>query len=168
MSDPTAGPAPDPATDVVPLTLVPPPRSTGNLQTDFPLIVDWMYRAYLVIASAINFINTSNPDLVALQAEADQTKADAATLKSRLDGQISGTVTISNPNNVETITFTTPQPDANYRVEVQAVSSTGSAALGSFVIIAKTYTATNFSFTLGAAAGSGATVTFDWQLIRNT
>lgn len=142
-------------------TLVPPPRSTGNMQQDFPIIVDWTYRAYLAISAAIALITQDIPDITGLQKEAD-------ALKSINDGQISGTAVVSDPNNVVTITWATPQVDTDYRVIVQAISSTGTPALGSFVIVAKAYTTTTFSFTLAAAPGAASSVTFEYQLIRNT
>lgn len=31
------------------LILEPPPRSTGNIQQDYPLLLDWIYKAYLAL-----------------------------------------------------------------------------------------------------------------------
>lgn len=141
--------------------LFPPPRSTGNIQQDFPIIVDWVYRAYLAISAAIALITNDIPDISGLQAEADALKAINA-------GQISGTVLLSDPNNVITITWDSPQVDTNYRVIVQAISSTGTPPQGAFIVVAKAYTKTTFSFTLAAAPGAASSVTFEYQLIRNT
>lgn len=38
------------------VTLEPPPRTTGNSQQDFPLVVDWMWKAYQVINQSIQYI----------------------------------------------------------------------------------------------------------------
>lgn len=50
----------------IPRTLETPPRTTGNAQFDFPLMIDWMYRAYLVIVQSVAYINQQvqeNPNL---------------------------------------------------------------------------------------------------------
>ena len=41
----------------IPKTLETPPRTTGNAVQDFPLVVDWMWRAYQVIQQSVRFIN---------------------------------------------------------------------------------------------------------------
>lgn len=33
-----------------------PPRTTGNAQQDFPIIIDWMWKAYQVINQSIQYI----------------------------------------------------------------------------------------------------------------
>jgi len=44
----------------IPRTLETPPRTTGNVQQDFPILIDWFYRAYQVITQSVNYINTNS------------------------------------------------------------------------------------------------------------
>ncbi len=171
-----------------PQKLLPPPRSTGNINQDFSDVVNWTYFAYLAIQAAIDNIQ-AGAVITALQAEADATKAQATatqtqvgtlqteadatqaaavTLKARLDGQITGTVTMAHPNNSFTITFGTPEADANYRAIVQAIDSTGSPNVGAAIVVGKTYLAASFTVIMADEPGIGNTVTYEWQLIRNT
>ena len=182
----------------IPRTLETPPRSTGNAQKDFPIMIDWFYRAYQVIQAAVNFINgqvTENPDLdvtnlpdpatstiaqaqtTANQAyalavessdatETAQTEIDA--LETKFAANVDGTVTISDAAVGDTVAFAAAQADTNYTVMIQAKSITGAPATGAYTKQTKTYATGNFSFTLVAAPGAGTSITFDWQLVRNT
>lgn len=237
----------------VPQPIEPPPRSTGDAQNDYPLLVNWLQRAYLNILQAVTYINeqvtapdfdpTNLPDpATATVASAQQTANDAYALADQADGKaddaqadadsaqttataaqttansaqtdatnalsaantaqtdattalsnastalstansaqslantnaavlarlVSGTTTISDANSSATVTFGSAQPDTAYTVNVQAKSSSGSPAIDSFVVTSKTYTTGNFGFTIGAAPGVGNSVTYEWQLIRNT
>ncbi len=140
-----------------------PPRSTGQVETDYPLLVDWMYKAYQTVKSAVDYINAQ-----ADHAGIVQNAADIATLQGRLDGFIADSITLADANTGAAITFGTPQADADYRIEVQPTAFTGVPASGAFIITSKTYTAAGFSFTISSAPGAGTTVSYDWQLIRNT
>lgn len=169
------------------LTLQPletPPRTTGNAQMDFPLIIDWMYRLYQVMLQAVNFINnqvTQNPDVTlndlpdpatSTVAQAQETANQAYTLaaaqKTRIDGFISGSFTITDTADTATVTFADAQADSSYRVMVQATGTTGTPDDMSYVLKSKTYGTADFSVTLVAAPGLANSVTFDWQLIRNS
>jgi len=45
-------------TDIpIPRTLETPPRSTGNAQQDYPVLVDYIYRTYQVIKESVDYIN---------------------------------------------------------------------------------------------------------------
>lgn len=53
-------------TTPIPRTLENPPRSTGRPELDFPILVDYIYKAYQVIVQAVNYINAQvqeNPNL---------------------------------------------------------------------------------------------------------
>lgn len=180
----TTTPAPTTTLPVpIPATLETPPRTTGNIQQDLPILINWFWRAYQVITQSVAYINSqvSNPEfnvanlpdpsnttLAAAQTTANNAYNLANTASKRLDGQITGTFPISDTNVGATITFTTPQLDSNYRIEVQAVSSSGTPIIDSFVVAQKTYTATSFTVTMFGAPGAGNTVNYEWQLIRNT
>lgn len=167
----------------IPRTLEPPPRTTGNAAQDFPIIIDWFWRAYQVIVQAVNFINSqidgSDLDISALPdpatatvASAQQTANLAYALASqtddRLAGYISGTVLVDDANTGASVVFTDEQVDANYRIIIQAKTTAGAPASDAYHIASKTYNTTGFSFTLVAAPGVGTGITFEWQLIRNT
>lgn len=195
----------------IPRTLETPPRSTGNVQQDYPILIDWIYRAYQVIVQSVNYINsqieTGDLDLTDLpdpatatvasaqetansayaladqadgkadtaQAEVDAVEATVtthtsqiSTLNTRFAGNVDGTVTATDASAGETVTFGVAQADTNYTVMIQAKSITGAPADGAYAIKTKTYGTADFSFTLVAAPGVGASVTYDWQLIRNT
>ena len=157
--------------DPIPRTLETPPRSTGNAQADFPIMIDWFYRAYQVIVQAVNYINSQVqgvedisildlPDpasatvasaqgtaniayALAEQADgkADTAQSEVDTLEGTVSGHTSsiatntsnissnttaiaaatarlnqfvgGTVTISEANTSESVTFGTAQADTN-------------------------------------------------------
>lgn len=161
-----------------------PPRSTGNVQQDFPILIDWFYRAYQVIQASVKFINDqvqANPNTTIADlpspatstvAQAQQTANNAYilanTANNRLNNLLAGTFTITGAATSDTLTFTTAQADANYRVMVQAISSTGTPVDSAFIVKSKTYSEASFSVTLVAAPGVGNSVTFEWQLIRNS
>lgn len=161
-----------------------PPRTSGNAQADIPILVDWLYKAYLSIKSAIDFINgqvKDNPNLELTNlpdpanstiAQAQTTANQAYTLAAKVqddiqNGHVSGTVTISDTADSATVNLAVNQPDANYRVILQAISFTATPASGAFTVKSKSYSANSFSVTLVAAPGSGNSVTFEWQMIRN-
>ncbi len=172
-----------PSTTPIPRTLESPPRTTGNPQSDLPILIDWFWRAYQVIQQSVAYINNqiSNPEFSVASlpdpanttlAQAQQTANDAYNLANtadrRIDGLITGTFTTSDADTGATVTFTTAQVDADYRVIVQATGSTGAPAIDAFVVAQKTYTATDFTVIMFGTPGLGNTVTFEWQLIRNS
>lgn len=162
-----------------------PPRTSGNAQNDIPLLVDWMYKLYLTMKSAIDFINgqvKENPNLELTElpdpatstiAQAQQTANDAYILSAKIqddiqNGHVFGSFTVSDLANSATVNLAAaPQPDTAYRVIVQATGSSGAADNGAFTVKSKSYSENSFSVTLVAAPGSGASVTFEWQMIRN-
>jgi hypothetical protein len=81
---------------------------------------------------------------------------------------VGGTVTVRNRNSKGNVTFPTPQPDANYRVTVSPLESTGTPAVGSNRLLANVVrTTTGFTFSLEAAPGDNNSVTFAWQIFRS-
>ena|ERR1035437_1752626 len=167
----------------IPRTLETPPRTTGNTQQDMPLLINWFWRAYQVIQQSVAYINSqvtnpqfnvanlpdpANTTLSQAQTTANNAYNLANTASKRIDGFVSGTFDIVDANTGEVFTFTTPQLDANYRVIVQAVASIGAPPMDAFVVAAKTYTAAGFTVTMFGAPGLGNTVSYEWQLIRNS
>lgn len=167
----------------IPRTLEPPPRTTGNATTDLPLLIDWFYRAYQVITESVKYINSqiSNPEFNVADlpdpqnttlALAQQTANDAYNLANtadnRIDGMISGTFTTTNSDTGAIITFSTPQIDSNYRVIIQPTGKIASPPIDAFVVAQKTYTAESFTVIMFGIPGVGNSVTWEWQLIRNS
>jgi len=193
----------------IPSPLETPPMTTGNIQQDMPLLINWFWRAYQVISQSVSYINSqiTNPafSVANLPDPASTTLAQAQTtannaynlantanveatnntasiaalhistinseisaLQTLWSDLLSGTFTMSDATVAEITTFGTPQADTAYRVIVQAVSSTGSPASGAFTVVSKVYTTTDFTVTMLSAPGGGNSVTYEWQLIRNT
>lgn len=227
MTDPAANlPVP------IPRTLETPPRTTGDIKQDMPILINWFWRAYQVIQQSVAYINSqvTNPEFNVANlpdpenttlAQAQLTANNAYNLANSADVKannnttsintinseittinaslttesgniatntadigvnaaaiaaqatlwsdlISGQFTISNAAVASTVTFGVAQPNTAYRVEVQAISSTGTPVVGSYTVIQKAYTVNNFTVTIFSAPGAGNSVTFEWQLIRNT
>ena len=168
----------------LPRTLETPPRTTGNAQQDLPILIDWFWKAYLVIGEAVNYINNTvspsitvvanlpDPDGTTL-AQAQQTANDAFSLAttnaSRLDGFLAGTFQTENADTGAVVTFATPQADADYRVIVQPTGSTGGPPIDAFIVVEQSYTAASFTVIMfGTPGAPGISVDWEWQLIRNT
>jgi len=181
----------------IPRRLEHPPRSVGNAEQDLPIMIDWFWEAYQVILSSTNYINSqiNNPEFSvanlpdpteATTASAQQTANEAfnlantatnninATLElanesiERLNNFISGTFTISETDVGSQVIFTDPQPDNDYRVIVQPISFTGTPPIDAFVVETKTYNANSFDVIMSRDPLVGNSITFEWQLIRNT
>lgn len=167
----------------IPRTLETPPRTTGNIQQDMPILINWFWRAYQVIQQSVAYINSqvanpkfnvanlpdpNNTTLAQAQTTANNAYNLANTASKRIDGLIFGTFDVVDASTGSVVTFTTPQLDNNYRVEVQAIGSVGTPTIDAFVIAQKTYTAASFTVIMFGAPGVGNTVSFEWQLIRNS
>lgn len=168
----------------LPANLEPPPRTTGNSQQDFPLVVDWMWKAYQVINQSVTYISsqvdgnteislTSLPDPATSTIAVAQQTANAAytyanTIALQIEaGLVKGTVTISDANTSGAVTFSDAQTDTEYVIMLQAKSASGTPATDAYTISSKSYSTTGFSFTILAAPGVGTSITFDWQLVRD-
>jgi len=168
----------------LPATLEPPPRTSGNSQQDFPLVVDWMWKAYQIINQAVTYISsqvdgndeislTNLPDPATSTIAVAQQTANAAynyanNLANKIEaGLVKGTVTVSDANTTGAVTFSDAQTDTEYVILIQAKSVSGSPASGAYTISLKTYNTTGFSFSILTAPGVGTSVTFDWQLVRD-
>lgn len=131
-----------------------PPRTTGNAQEDFPLVIDWMWKAYQVINASVEYIKSQITNITNIA-----NKVDASLVQ--------GIVQVSDTNSSGSVTFTTAQSDANYVIILQAKTVSGAPATGAYTISSKTYTPAGFTFTILAAPGAGTSITFEWQLVRN-
>src|ERR1035437_6767413 len=166
----------------IPRTLETPPRTTGQSQQDMPILIDWFWRAYQVITQSVAYINSqvtnpqfsvanlpdpANTTLAQAQTTANNAYNLANTAEKSIQGFFTGVFDVVDAGVGVTITFNTPQIDANYRVEVQATGSVGAPPVGAFVIAQKSYTVDGFSVILFVAPGVGNTVSFEWQLISN-
>ena len=143
-----------------PRVLEEPPRSTGDLNQDFPVLLDWFYSTYQVIVSLIAYTTAIKDELV------DANTSGVAALQEVSTTMVSGTATVSNTDTGSTVTFDVEQKDTDYVIMIQAKSITGSPLTASLVVSSKTYGTETFSFTVADAPGAGTSVTFDWQLIR--
>ncbi len=163
-----------------------PPRTTGNAQQDLPILIDWFWRAYLIITDAVNYINQQvdptvsavanlpDPDGTTL-GQAQQTANDAFSLattnQTRLNGFIHGEFDIVDTDVGVELTFGTAQEDDDYRVMIQAIDnddSGGAIPDGAYIVKEKTYATDKFTAIMASSPGAGNTITFEWQLIRNS
>lgn len=105
----------------VPQPLEPPPRSTGDAQNDYPLLLNWLQRAYQNILQAVQYINqqvtapdfdpTNLPDpATATTASAQQTANDAYVLAGQAEDKAEAAQT--DADTAQT-TATTAQTTAN-------------------------------------------------------
>src|ERR1035437_9583416 len=133
----------------VPRPLETPPRTTGNIQQDMPILINWFWRAYQVISQSVAYINSQvtnpafsvanlpdplNTTLAQAQTTANNAYNLANTAEKSIQGFFTGVFDVVDAGVGENITFNTPQPDTNYRVEVQADASAGAPPVGAFVI----------------------------------
>lgn len=165
----------------LPRTLETPPRTTGNPQTDLPLLNDWLFNAYQIIRDSVTYISEEvNPALVTVNnlpdpngttlAQAQQTANDAFSLavqnQGRLDQFQFGTFEVTDTDVGFEITFAEELEDTDYTVIVQAVSFTGSPPVEAFVVKQKVYATDKFTVTMYSAPGTTNAVTYEWQLIK--
>ena len=68
--------------------------------------------------------------------------------------------------SVASVTFSTPEPDANYRVQMTVNEVTGAAAAGSNRVKSIAKTTAGFTVTLEAAPGAGCDTVFSWMIFR--
>ncbi len=130
-----------------------PPRTTGNAQQDFPIIIDWMWKAYQIINASVSYITTQVENI--------------GNIENKIkDSLISGTVTVSGTNSSGAVDFSTAQADTNYVIILQVKTVSGTPATGAYTISSKNYTTAGFTFTILAAPGVGTSITFEWQLVR--
>lgn len=165
------------------LNLAPPPRRTGNVETDVAAQTQWLQSVYntlqleneLVTQAeqllAGDFDPTSLPDpasatIATAQQTANQAYAIGATALALIQEQDNGTVTVSGTDTTGAVVFTEAQADADYRLALTPTAETGSplAAARDITTIAKT--ATGFTVTVDTAPGAGTSVTFDFLLMR--
>jgi hypothetical protein len=81
---------------------------------------------------------------------------------------VSGSFTLSGLTTSQVVTFTPTQPNTNYRFMLQAKDFTGTPPTDALVIKKKIYTINDVTVTIAGAPGVGNSVTWEWQLIRNT
>jgi hypothetical protein len=77
-----------------------------------------------------------------------------------------GTFTVSGDTTTAEVSLSFTQADADYRVAITAVSTTGAPADGAFTVKSVDKTAIGFTVTVLAAPGTDAGVTYDWQVQR--
>lgn len=166
--------------------LVPPPRSTGDITQDYPLLLNWLQEFYNQNQASTQYLQSQaevpadfDPSTLtdpskATIASAQQTANNAFTLAETLQAQFNkyglktGTITISGATNTETFTFATAdvQNDTSYIVVLTAAGTTGSPPIDAVHIISQSYTKNGFSIAVNASPGAGNSVTFNWILAR--
>lgn len=168
----------------------PPPRFTADPQANFIILANWLqeffnaavlegYFLNVVEESQQNPVNPSDlPDpatttLATAQktandayviAQATQQTANAAN--NRVKDWLRGEVTISESDTTAEIVWPEEQPDTNYMVLIQTKETVGAPSLDATLVIEKTYATDKCTITVNGAPGSGASVTFDWVMIR--
>jgi len=162
-----------------------PPRLTGDAESNSAAILQWMSQFYNTTvretglldpayqATPGTFDPASLPDPAKTTiAAAQQTANEAYKLAAQVASAIlsfpllPSSITISDTDNAADITFADPLDDENYMPVIQATGYTGSPAADAFLVIATTRTKEGFQFVLNSAPGSGASVTFDYWIVR--
>lgn len=171
----------------------PPPRSTGNAQQDLPLLIDWMWRFYSSVVTAQYYLTTSGQqsdpgtfdpstlpdpsDSSIPQAQqtannayvlANAAKVEADKSAALTKNWETGTFTVSGSASTSSISFAADkqQPDTNYKVFLTVANFTGGPVLDSLLPIRQVVTTSGFTITLGLAPGTGASVTYNWLILR--
>jgi hypothetical protein len=167
----------------------PPPRATGNAQTDAAALAQWANDFYTAAVRGGYFLNVqeqsqggsfdpaSLPDPASTTLAQAQTTANEAYAKAvaagddanRIDNWYTGTATVTGASASIAVTFPgdKQQPDATYKVFLSVVSFTGTPGLGAFVPVSTTLLATTgFTLTVQAAPGLGNSVTFNVFIVR--
>lgn len=168
----------------------PPPRFTGNVETDVQAISIYLNLLYqygilqggLLTAETQSqsgtFDPTNLPTPGSSTVAAAQTVANEAyTLAESTDTAVqalsaavvqAGQFTISGAaTSPSAVALATAQADTNYEVVFSASASTGSPASGSMTSGGTTKTTASFTPSVTAAPGGGASVTFDYIVMRN-
>lgn len=170
----------------------PPPRTTGDKDKDFALILNWMndfYKAIVVQKLFVTAAEQSNttifdpstlPDPATstiakaqntaneAYALASNAKTIASTANDRSKKWAQGSFTISGTTSSVVVNFGTAQAqdDDKYQILASAVSFTGSPVLDALVVISTTKTKDSFTIAVNQAPGAGNSVTFNWVLVR--
>jgi len=170
-------------------SIPPPPRLTGDAQTDNLSLMHWVndfHRIAIVqgglvqraehLAAQEELADQIDP-ANATAATAQETANDAALLANTAENKASavlevvetfGQITVSGTATTATHTFETPQVDDQYNIVLTPVSSTGTPDINSALIIGQTYLAESFEIEVNGAPGSGDSITFNWHLRRAT
>ena len=126
--------------------LPPPPRLTGNSQTDLKLLLDWVWSFYNALAeSGVFLLSSAQPARFPV---------------------LPGNITISDSETSQTVVFTTEQPDTDYFPQLSVTGSSGAVAAAAFQITSITKTTQGFTVTIAAAPGADASVTFNYLITR--
>lgn len=162
----------------------PPPRFTGNIETDFTGLVQYLQSLHTSLLVDFNAnqdagggVDPSDlPDpATSTIAQAQQTANEAYLLaqdaQENADAveaivETFGTVQIADAATTVAITFGTPQPDTAYSMVLTAESFAGTPAAGSFTVKGQTKAVGSCTIEVLAAPGGGNGVTFAWHLRR--
>lgn len=116
------------------------------------------------IAEPIAICDTEG--VVSILDSGQQTNLRGLSGTDTLANNLRGSFTVSAGATTGTVTFTVEEPDNNYKLVVTPVSDTGTPAAGSNRVKKIAKSEDEFVVTIEAAPGDGASVTFDWILIR--
>lgn len=161
-----------------------PPRLQGvTSDPNIPLIFNWAWDFYNAVVTNNYYLNSANQfdagdfdsstlqdpstaTIATAQTTANEAYVLAAKANNVTSGWLMGEITLSGSETVGTFTFTNEQPDTDYIIMIGPKTYTGTPSIDPFRIIKKTYNTDSFEFTVNGAPGSGASVTFDFVLIR--
>ncbi|RCW44219.1 glycosyl hydrolase family 28-related protein [Paenibacillus prosopidis] len=80
---------------------------------------------------------------------------------------LGGSVTVSDANTSQAVTFTNAEPDTSFRIMLTVRSVSGAPASGAYVPVAPSGKATTgFTVNLQSAPGAGTSITYEWFLFR--
>lgn len=159
-----------------------PPRHTGDQKADVVSVIEYLHDFYNSAVTAGFFIN-SLPDegdvvidpadlpdpatatVASAQKTANEAYVLALTAQATADtAPLAGSATISDPDTTVVVTFDDERPNTDYKVVAVPSGFTGAPAAGSRTVVSITKTLANFTITIEAAPGVGASVTLDWMV----
>lgn len=116
----------------------PPPRLSGDRQTDLVLMLDWLNDLYQGTILS-NFFLSKWPF---------------------------GTAQISGAVSTFTIHFADDEPDTNYNLSITAADFSGGPPAAAFVVVRQFKAIDGCVVQVASAPGSGNSITFNWHLRR--
>lgn len=161
-----------------------PPRLQGvTSDPNIPLIFNWAWDFYNAVVTNNYYVDSANQfdttdfdsstlqdpgsaTIATAQTTANEAYVLAAKAVSVTQDWLMGEVTITGTNNTGSFTFSEAQDDTDYVVLIAPKGYTGTPSIDAFTVVKKTYSADKFEFNINGAPGSGASVTYDFVLIR--
>lgn len=138
----------------------------GEAETDAQTGITNAATAQTAATTAATAAATASAAAATASTAAAAAQATANTADARTNTWLAGSVPVTGAATTGTHSFGSAQPDTNYQILANPISSTGGPAPASNRILSIAKTVNDFTITVEAAPGVGATVNFDFLLVR--